>query len=301
MTYLKAWRSGDNIMMTPIFLDGYMMQFTEEELQRMHEHRWTEISKINPKHEYTGCPLCDSVTVDVLVETEHDGSLGQCKECGLAYAYHRLVTEVLRYYYLYYTPSSLTSIEVRSENAKTRPLQINYDLDHIERYATRGRMLDVGCASGDFLVYARSRGWVVEGTELSTTCMQFCEEACGIPVHHGNILEINFGEMDKMYDVVALRHSVEHLTNPVEELLYLRAYMEDGGVLFITTPEHANDIELLKEHHMMPLHVANYTKDTIKLLLEKAGFSMVDYTQIPGNHFTTNSELDCMMVVAIKG
>ncbi len=288
-------------MMTPVFLDGYMLNFTPEEMAEINNKRMTRLRQIDPKLEYVSCPLCESETVDVLIEVVQDGSLGKCKECGLVYAYQRCVAEVLRIYYLYYTPSSLTSVKVRAENAKKRPLQINYDLDHIENHiVSRGRMLDVGSASGDFLVYARSRGWEVEGTELSGTCKQFAEQSMGIEIHYGNVLEIEFGRMKKEYDVVAMRHSVEHLTHPVEELSYLREYMADGGLLYITTPEHANDLELITREHMMPLHVVNYTEDTIKILLEKSGFRFVSYKQIPGNHYTTGSHIDCMMIVAIK-
>lgn len=291
-------------MMTPLFLDGYMLQFSEEEFAQMHTHRWQEIAKIQDKLEFIRCPLCKCEAVGVLVEVENEGALGRCKECHLVYSYHRPVTEVLRYFYLYYTPTSLTSIETRTENAKTRPLQLNYDLDHIECFIPRGRILDVGCASGDFLVYARSRGWQVEGTELSVTCKQFVEQTMGIIVNYGNILEIDFDEVEhslKEFDAIALRHSVEHLAYPIDELLALRARLSDDGVLFITTPEHAKDLDMVSEHHMLPLHLVNYTKETLELLLEKSGFRMVSYTPIPAGHFTTNeTNIDCMMVVAVK-
>ena len=285
-------------MITGQYLDGYMMSFTEEDLVNMTNHRIAEMKKIDPVFEYVACPLCKSEVVDVLIEVENEGALGVCKECGVSYAYYRPVQEALRFMYMYYTPSSLTNPEVREENAKKRPFQLNYDLDEIERHTVRGRLLDVGCASGDFLAYARVRGWGVEGTELSGNCIRFVNEIMNIHVHYGHLLEIDFSPSN--YDAISLRHSVEHLTNPVEELKHLGERLTPSGVLFITTPEHAKDPAVLKEKHMLPLHVVNYTEETMQILLEKAGFKMVKYECIPAGHFTTNADIDCMMVVAAK-
>lgn len=285
-------------MLTGVFLDGYMFTITEEDFHGMRSHQQSELAKLGELYEDVACPVCGHEVVDVLVETAEEGALGICQDCGVAYAYRRATLEALRFFYMYYTPSSLTSIEVREQNAKKRPMQINFDIDHIEKHTVRGRLLDVGCASGDFLAYARARGWGVEGTELSGNCIRFVNEVMNIKVHYGHLQEIDFAPSN--YDAIALRHSVEHLCDPIGDLKHLGERLTPSGVLLITTPEHAKDPKVLKENHMLPLHVVNYTEKTLEFMLKKAGFKVIEYEPIPAGHFTHNSDLDCMMVVAVK-
>src|SRR5262245_62044190 len=49
-----------------------------------------------------------------------------------------------------------------------------------------GPLLDVGCGTGDFLDYARSRGWTVQGVEPSGLASQRARER-GLEVFHGTL------------------------------------------------------------------------------------------------------------------
>jgi 2-polyprenyl-3-methyl-5-hydroxy-6-metoxy-1,4-benzoquinol methylase len=228
-----------------------------------------------------------------VVESNGQGKLGKCGGCNVIYAYERPTLGVNNILYKYYLPSNLTDLPTRESQLESRPKELNGDLDHIESYIERGYLLDVGASSGDFLAYARVRGWKVEATELSELCADFMTRTLKIPVFIGNIEDIEL-EPEK-YNVITLRHCVEHLRDPVVELKKLNTALVEEGMLFISTPEHAKDLELIKENHMLPLHLVNYTKDTLDFLLLKTGFKMLSYESLD-----SESEIKNMRVMAMK-
>ncbi len=274
-------------------MGAVILQFKEEDLIDMKKHMHHLIAEAEPKFEEVDCPLCDNDNIEHIVSGEGQGKVGKCRTCSLVYAYERATTPVLKALYRYYAPSNLTDVEIKKSQEVSRPLELNSDLDEIEQHIERGNLLDVGASSGDFLVYGRIRGWKVEATELSVLCAEFMADHLDITVHFGNIPELNL-ELNK-YNAISLRHSIEHLRNPIEELSLLRNALVDEGVLLITTPEHAKDLELLKNNHMLPLHLVNYTKETLDSMLKRTGFKMLSYESQD-----TSDDIKNMRVIAIK-
>lgn len=285
-------------MLTGTYLEGVMIQLTEENVRNIHNARIAGIERVIPKIESVVCPLCKSKEVEKLVVVGEQGKLGRCEVCNVIYAYERPTKEVNNALYRYYLPSNLTDVETRKSQLETRPKELNDDLDYIEAYIERGYLLDVGASSGDFLAYARVRGWKVEATELSELCADFMANSLHIPVLFGNIEDVEI--TPKKYNAITLRHCVEHLRKPIEELKKLHSALVDEGMLFISTPEHAKDIELIKEKHMMPLHLVNYTKDTLDFLLLKTGFKMLSYESLDSETNIKNMRVIAMKVDSVK-
>ena len=275
------------------YMGAVILQFKEEDLISMKNHMHHLIKEAEPKFEEVDCPLCDNNNIEHIVSGEGQGKVGKCKICNLVYAYERPTIPVLKALYRYYAPSNLTDIEIKKSQEVSRPRELNSDLDEIEQYIERGNLLDVGASSGDFLVYGRIRGWKVEATELSILCAEFMADHLDIQVHFGNIPELNL-ELNK-YNAITLRHSVEHLRNPIEELSLLHNALTDEGVLLVTTPEHAKDLEVLKNNHMLPLHLVNYTKETLDSMLKRTGFKRLSYESQD-----TSDDIKNMRVIAIK-
>ena len=82
----------------------------------------------------------------------------------------------------YFRGPYLSTIE---ENGRLRP-GIEYLYGEITRnlstYLQPGRLLDVGCAMGHFMVYARERGWDVRGVECSTYAARYGREKYGLQI-----------------------------------------------------------------------------------------------------------------------
>ncbi|HEX2680290.1 MAG TPA: class I SAM-dependent methyltransferase, partial [Candidatus Dormibacteraeota bacterium] len=109
-------------------------------------------------------------------------------------------------------------------------------LARIESVVRVGKILDVGCANGDFLKVARDRGWQVFGADPSAARADV--EAAGIPLVGNTVLDaaVKVGSLD----AVTFWDVLEHVADPVANLARARALLKPGGVVVLTVPDSAN-------------------------------------------------------------
>ena len=100
-------------------------------------------------------------------------------------------------------------------------------------FPSRGRLLDVGCATGAFIAAAAADGWTVSGLEYSEDAAARGRDA-GLDVRAGELAD---GAFDgETFDVITAWHVVEHLVDPVADLRRIRAMTRPGGLLVVETP-----------------------------------------------------------------
>lgn len=144
----------------------------------------------------------------------------------------------------------------------------------LERYCTKGRLLDIGAAYGHFMYCAQKRGWRVTGVE---------------PQHEARILAQSRFRLtlidhlskapEHSFDVVTLWHVIEHVPDPQGFLGKIRTKLADNGMIALTTPNiRSLSAKLTGESWgwlSPPDHVIIYTTDALKRLVEKSGFEVV--------------------------
>lgn len=143
-----------------------------------------------------------------------------------------------------------------------------------KHFPQRGRLLDVGCADGYFLELARANGWDVAGVEISESMAR--EASARL-----NALVVTSLDLlpPEMYDAITLWEVVEHFPNPIAELRRLAERLRPGGALMLSTPN-AGHWQALREPeawnaYRPPAHLVLFTAESLKMALEKAGFSTV--------------------------
>ncbi len=139
-----------------------------------------------------------------------------------------------------------------------------------------GRLLEVGCGDGDFLVQAARQNFSVEGIDYSP---HSCRKAAaklppGTPVHCGEISVL--ADHTGTYDLCVACDVIEHVRNPAVFLDTVRALLKPGGAVFLVTPDFSTLTARLMGSRWLEFkaeHLFYYTPKTLRRQLEKAGFS----------------------------
>lgn len=137
-------------------------------------------------------------------------------------------------------------------------------------------MLDVGCATGEFLKLAQRR-FECHGVELNATTAEIAR-ADGFQVTTGTVADVQGNER---FDVVTMLQVLEHLVEPTGPLADVHRLLKPGGILYLDTPcVDSASFTLFRERHMHVSsfgHVSLFTKSGLNCLANRCRFSMVDH------------------------
>lgn len=192
------------------------------------------------------------------------------------------------------TGTDQTQYEVMHVDPTDDSLEFNWDKDQSFRSLSRlvvppGRLLDIGCGNGRLLYIAQREGWDVKGLELSADMARNVREKLGIDVMVGNFLEVTPGPGDvHAFDVVVLRHVIEHLPDSVGAMGRISAFLKTGGYLLLEMPNIESMTKkwsrfvvgagLYKRRFgddFMAGHCNEFCKESMRFLAEKTGFQLV--------------------------
>ncbi len=168
----------------------------------------------------------------------------------------------------------------------------NRDKDASWRFVERwlpqpGRFLDIGCGTGRLLYLAQRSGWQAYGLELSEEAARQAREIVGAPVVVGDFLTLE-PEPGENYDLISLRHVLEHLVDPVLALRQIGARLGPGGHALFEIPNIEGADKRLKRllvnagwhqrrfaEDFLPGHCNEYCRESFEFLLQRTGFELV--------------------------
>ncbi len=159
----------------------------------------------------------------------------------------------------------------------------------------KGRLLDIGCAFGLFLDQARDLGWDPFGIDVSEVGVTHAREQLGL----SNVDRADLGGSPfppQFFHAVTLWNVLEHVSDPLETLRHVHRILSPDGVVLVRVPNmlvhHALWLArpalrpLLKTRGLEPPpylggispphHLYGFTPRTLKALLHRAGYAVVD-------------------------
>ena len=140
-----------------------------------------------------------------------------------------------------------------------------------------GRLLDVGCGNGGFLLMAQQAGWQVSGVDFDPDAVGFARSR-GLQVREGGIEA--FDEQAEEFDVISMCHVIEHVPEPLALLSRAHRLLKRGGLLWLETP----NIESLGAGRFgrdwrglePPRHLVLFNRRALRQLFHKLGFVEVE-------------------------
>lgn len=245
----------------------------------------------------TPCVLCQSTEHKVLWETRDrlchvPGRfvLVCCCTCGLYYLSPRPTYDSID---LFYPPDYDPFARQTPEQLPLiKRLSLRYGLRKrcrlILAHKPRGRLLDIGCATGQFLTEMRRyEGWQVHGVEPNKEAAQFAQGTLGLDVHVGELPSAAYP--DGYFDVVTMWDVLEHLYEPRNVLHKIAHILKPDGVLVFRTPSLGGwDTRVFGPYWAgfdSPRHLAIFSRDTAATLLTRSGFTTHQISTGGGSYF----------------
>lgn len=217
------------------------------------------------------CALCGSEQGRAMFRV--DGSLiVRCPLCDLVRGARRPAAPGLVYDAEYYASDCAKGGYANYVlDASINQLTFTQRLRDIERRVGRkGRLLDVGCALGDFVAAARDAGWDAEGVEISAFAAAEARSR-GLTVRTGTLEQLRLPQAS--YDVVTLYDVIEHLEDPLATLREIRRILKPDGLLHLVTPNVGGlQARLLGRHwyHYKPgEHLVYFSPATLRVAIER--------------------------------
>jgi SAM-dependent methyltransferase len=162
-------------------------------------------------------------------------------------------------------------------------------LGFIEKHAHNpGQLLDIGCATGEFMSFTRQHGWNVSGIELVGKAAQIAREVHGLNVYQGPIESIALPE--NHFDVITLWDVLEHLPSPRTTLIHARRLLKPGGLLVFSIPNLTSFDRYIFGTSWIgwdaPRHLYLFSPDNLDQLMKIAGFSLIEKQCLTGGKGT---------------
>ncbi|HEY3189867.1 MAG TPA: class I SAM-dependent methyltransferase, partial [Solirubrobacteraceae bacterium] len=156
----------------------------------------------------------------------------RCTSCGLVFV-DAVPDDLARYYTrdYYAVPPTKDALAGQAQAERMK-------VDIVRRHVPGGRLVEVGAGYGAFLQAASAAGYDASGIEMDPISCEFIERELGLPV-------VNTTDIDGAlrrggpYDVIALWHVIEHLTDWRATLSAVAETLSPGGIVVMAAPNPA--------------------------------------------------------------
>ena len=230
------------------------------------------------------CPICKSkmeyifTTKDYLVSGESFDII-ECDSCLLRVTNPFPNEQNIGKYYSsdnYISHSDNASGIFEHIYAYVRSYQLNKKKRIIENHCDKinGKILDIGCGTGEFLSVMKKGHWEINGVDTSEKAREIVHNKLNIEVMDPDSWMIS----DVQYDVITCWHSLEHVHEPWVYLNKIKKSLNPDGILIVALPNyHSTDAKKYQEFwaaYDTPRHLYHFTIESINKIINPHKFNI---------------------------
>jgi 2-polyprenyl-3-methyl-5-hydroxy-6-metoxy-1,4-benzoquinol methylase len=214
----------------------------------------------------------------------------RCGSCGVLYQHPRPTAATIGNLYPPDTSYPSYRKAVQAEPLLKR-IDRRYGLAKRCRLVTRhhapGRLLDVGCATGDFISEMRRQpGWEIVGVEPGPSAARYAAATTGVPVVRGVLNDASFA--DGSFDVVTMWDVLEHVYQPRAVIAEAARLLRPGGLLIVNHPNTESVDRALFGRlwvgYELPRHLYLFPPELLRSLVAEHGLREVEQVCFYGSH-----------------
>jgi SAM-dependent methyltransferase len=236
----------------------------------------TDASQVTAQSELSRpCPACGRDTDHAFRFRANGSDIFQCRECGLGSAETSAFDPATYYTEGYFSGRRADGY---SDYLGAEPVlrrEFARSVDFIRRYRDRGKLLELGCAYGFFLMEA-ARYFDVAGIELSAEAAAHGRRA-GLNVSQG-MADVASLQRIGQVDIIVLFDVIEHLPQPRETVALCCQHLNPGGIIVITTGDFGSTAARLAgaRWRLMtpPQHLWFFTQESMRRLSTGLGLAV---------------------------
>ncbi len=142
------------------------------------------------------------------------------------------------------------------------------------QFPEKGKLLDIGAGTGEFLLAAQKKGWHVQGIEPD-------EDARKLASLKGiNLVDDPLKLSADQFDVITMWHVFEHVYDLHQQIKQLESLLKENGLLIIAVPNYKSyDAEHYKEFwaaYDVPRHLWHFSRSSFQKLFKNSAFQLFD-------------------------
>ena len=139
-----------------------------------------------------------------------------------------------------------------------------------------GKLLDIGCGTGDFLLTALKDNWEVRGIEPNENARALANKKTNDAVFDSQYID---QLEDQSFDVITLWHVLEHLPDLKSHITHLERLIKPDGQIIIAVPNFRSfDAAYYKSNwaaYDVPRHLWHFSQSSIQKIFGDIRFSIV--------------------------
>jgi len=202
-----------------------------------------------------------------------------CDQCGTQYLDPQPTDAKLSEIYSedYFLGGNSEEAQAERHRMKTKTAMLMLDDLLAYQGEASGKLLEIGCGQGEFLVEAEARGYQVTGLEYSQHAAQVAESRLqNGQVIVGDLLTANLP--DNSFDVIVHTDVIEHVRDPHALLQEMHRLLTPNGILQMTTISlRSSSYRLLRRYWMeyKVEHLFYFSDNILYTMMYKTGFRRV--------------------------